>query len=303
MEVFVTGGSGFVGQALCRALVESEYQVTVLSRSAEKASQMPKNLGQCLGDPTKSGPWQEEAARHKLIINLAGASIFGRWNADYKKLIHQSRVLTTQNLVKAIESSSNPEETVLISTSAVGYYGFSDDRHLTEESPPGNDFLARVCVDWESEAKKAEASGARVAITRFGVILGPNGGALKQMLPIFKKGLGGPLGSGKQWFSWIHLEDLVRGLLFVAKNQHLKGPVNLSSPNPVTNRAFTKALGQALNRPVITPVPAFAAKLAMGEFAQVLLNGQRVIPKVLFDAGFEFLHPEVDEALKTVVPK
>lgn len=290
-----------MGQALCQALVESEYQVTVLSRSGKKTEEMPKSLGQCLGDPTEPGPWQQEAARHKLIINLAGASIFGRWNSDYKEQIHQSRVLTTRNLVQAIESGPNPSETVLISASAVGFYGFSDDRLLSEEDPPGDDFLARVCVDWEKEAKEAESCGARVVATRFGVVLGPQGGALKQMLPIFKKGLGGPLGSGKQWFSWIHLEDLVRGLLFVAKNRHIKDSVNLTSPNPVTNRSFAKALGQALHRPAITPVPALAAKLAMGEFAQVLLNGQRVMPRLLLDAGFEFLYPEVAEALKTVI--
>lgn len=297
MEVFITGGSGFVGQSLCHALLSDGHEVTVLSRSARGTAALPKGVGLCLGDPTAPGPWQEEAARHQAFINLAGASLFARWNPQYKQLIHDSRVLTTRHLVQAMAARGQGEPAVLVSASAVGYYGFSDDRVLDESSPPGQDFLAQVCRDWEAEAMAAQSLGARVVRARFGIVLGSGGGALGQMLPLFRKGLGGRLGSGRQWFSWIHQTDLTQAILFCLYQPALSGPVNCTSPNPVTNREFSRELGRALGRPAILPAPGFAIRLALGEFGSVLLKGQRVVPRALPAEGFSFHFPTVQAAL------
>ena len=301
MEILVTGGTGFVGRALCRRLLNEGYSVTVLTRTAEAAQKLPRGVNLLLGDPTQPGPWQDEAARHGGAVNLAGASIFGKWSEQYKKLIRDSRVTATANLAEAMGRRPAGAQAVLISASAVGVYGFSDDRPLDEWATPGDDFLAQVCREWEAQARKAEAGGARVVLARFGIVLGAGGGAISQMLPIFSKGLGGPLGSGKQYFSWIHRDDLVSALLFCLQSQDLHGPVNLTSPQPVTNREFTKALGKALGRPAFLPAPGPAVRLALGEFGSVLLEGQRVIPRVLQEAGFAFEHPQLEEALRDLL--
>jgi len=190
---------------------------------------------------------------------------------------------------------------LLCSTSAVGYYGFRGDGELTEEDKPGDDFLAKVCVDWEKEAHTADDKGVRVAITRFGIVLGKAGGVLGQMIPAFKKFIGGPLGSGKQWFSWIHMEDLLRAFLFVFDKQDIHGPVNFCSPNPLRNRELASALGKALSRPSLLKAPAFMLRLVLGEFGSVLLEGQRVIPAKLLRHGFMFQHPEITGALEEVI--
>lgn len=297
MEVFITGGSGFVGSYLCRLLLEQEHTVTVLSRSAEKAHLLPKGVGLCLGDPTQPGPWQTEAARHQGFVNLAGASIFSRWTKQYKEIIQNSRVATTRNLVQAMAQRNNDKQAVLVSASAVGYYGFRKDEEIDEAGAAGDDFLANVCRDWEAEAAGAEDSGARVVRARFGIVLGKKGGALARMLPLFQKGLGGPLGSGRQWFSWIHQKDLTEALVFCLENPALKGAVNCTSPNPVINRDLAKSLGRALKRPAFLPAPGLAIRLALGEFGSMLLKGQRVMPQALLQAGFSFAFPTIDEAL------
>lgn len=297
MEIFITGGSGFIGSYLCRLLLEQEHSVTVLSRSADKARILPKGVGLCLGDPTQPGPWQDEAARHQGFINLAGASIFVRWTEEYKKAIEESRVSSTRNLVQALAKRDTDKPAVLVSASAVGYYGFRDDEEIDETGEPGDDFLAHLCRKWEAEAIRAEDYGARVVRARFGIVLGKKGGALAQMLPLFKKGLGGPLGSGRQWFSWIHQKDLTEALVFCMENPALKGAVNCTSPHPLTNQNLAKALGRALGRPAFLPAPALAVKLALGEFGSVLLKGQRVMPQALLQAGFSFAFPTIDEAL------
>jgi uncharacterized protein (TIGR01777 family) len=186
----------------------------------------------------------------------------------------------------------------LFSTSAVGYYGFQGDELLTEESPPGKDFLAQLAQDWEKEAFRAGGKGCRVVITRFGNVLGEKGGALSQMIPLFGKYLGGPIGSGNQWFSWIQIEDLTRAFLFLLDHPEISGPVNLTSPNPVRNRILAKALGRAMCRPSFLPAPGFMLKLILGEFGSVLLEGQRVIPQKLIKSGFQFRYPEIDQALR-----
>lgn len=235
-----------------------------------------------------------------VLINLAGASIFSKWTEEHKKAIRESRVNTTRNIVEGIPSSPQRPFT-LFSTSAVGYYGFCKDEGLTEESPPGSDFLARIAVEWEGEALKARDKGARVVITRFGIVLGEKGGVLGQMIPLFKKYIGGPIGSGKQWFSWIHIKDLAEAFIFLLNHPEISGPVNLCSPNPVRNRDLARALGKTLHRPSFMPAPGFMVKLILGEFGSVILEGQRVIPKKLLEKGFVFRYAEIEQALQNIL--
>jgi uncharacterized protein (TIGR01777 family) len=296
MEVFITGGSGFVGRALCKALLRRGRSVTVLTRSPDAARALPRGAGHCLGDPSRPGPWQAEAAQHRFVVNLAGASIFGRWTRPYKELILSSRADVTRNLAEALSGFSG-EPPVLVSASAVGYYGFHGDEELDESSPPGDDFLARVCRRWEDEARRAEAFGARVVLARLGVGRGRGGGALAKMAPVFRLGLGGRLGRGRQWFSWIHLHDAVAALIFCLENPRMSGAVNFTAPQPTTNREFTRALGRALRRPALLPVPAWVLRLAMGEMSSLLLRGQRALPKALGAAGFQFRHDVLEKAL------
>ena len=215
--------------------------------------------------------------------------------------MRESRILTTRNLVNTLAGRKG-RDTVLLSTSAVGYYGFHEDETLDEGSPPGSDYLATMALDWEKEATRAEEFDVRVLTCRFGIVLGRNGGALAQMLPLFRKGLGSTLGSGKQWFSWIHEQDLVHIFLFLLEQDSLSGPINFTAPEPVTNKEFTKALGKALGRPTFLPAaPGFILKVIKGEFGSVLLQGQRVIPKKLLDAGFHFRFATIHEALTDLV--
>jgi hypothetical protein len=300
MEILITGGTGFVGRHLVSRLVGEGHTLTVLSRSEKASDRLPGGTSVVLGDPTRTGAWQDSVKGKDCIINLAGTSLFSRWTPEAKKLIRESRISTTRNIVDAIEPSEG-KDVVLFSTSAVGYYGFHGDEEITEESPPGDDFLARVAVDWENEALKAEGKGARVVITRFGIVLGEKGGALAQMIPVFRKYLGGPLGSGKQWFSWIHMGDLVGAFVFLMAHGEISGPVNLTSANPVRNEELAKAIGKAMRRPSFLPVPGFMLKLVLGEFGSVLLEGQRVIPRKLLDSGYVFIFPEIEGALQSLI--
>lgn len=297
MKIFITGGTGFVGQALVRTLIRQGHEATILTRSLRKYGPHQPGITLVEGDPTQKGEWQESVGGHDIIINLAGASIFGRWTDEIKRALRESRILATRNLVDAIQGH---EIKTFISTSAVGYYGFRDDEELTEESSPGKDFLAQLAVDWEKEAWRAKDRGVRVVLTRFGIVLGEEGGALGQMIPIFKKDLGGPLGSGKQWFSWIHREDLSRAMLFLFEHAEISGPVNLTAPNPVRNRDLAAAIGKAMRRPAFMRVPGFMLRLALGEFGSVLLEGQRVIPQRLLQSGFRFQYARIEEALAEI---
>jgi uncharacterized protein (TIGR01777 family) len=300
MKVLITGGVGFVGTQVSIRLLEKGHSVTTVDRSAQPRDYTPEGVRYVSADTTIKGPWQEEVARQDAIINLAGASILGRWNKKRKKLLYDSRVLTTKNVVEAIPNESGA---ISCSTSAVGYYGFRQDEELTEADAPGDDFLAGLCVDWEREAQRAGDRGARVVITRFGIVLGKTGGALGQMIPAFKKFVGGPLGSGKQWFSWIHMEDLLQAFLFVLDRDVLKGPVNFCAPNPVRNKDLAKALGKVLSRPSFIKTPALTLRLALGEFGSVLLEGQKALPAKLLKHGFEFRYPKIGEALEEVISK
>ena len=295
MNVFITGGTGFLGAALTEKLLAEGHLVTILSRSMQNRTARA-GLSYTEGNPTRSGSWQEEIGEHDVVINLAGASIFRTWNAKNKEVIYKSRIRTTRNIVDAIAKHTG-KEIILLSGSAVGYYGFKDDEELDESGRPGDDFLARVVKDWESEAIRAEKSGARVVLCRIGVILGKDGGALSKMLSVFKWGIGSPLGPGSQWFSWVSLPDLVNMFLFLMEIESISGPVNCTSPNPVTNREMTKALGKALHRPaILPPVPAFMIKGVLGEFSDVFVKGQKVIPGILLENGFDFEFPEIEDA-------
>jgi len=300
MKIFITGGTGFVGRHLVSRFIGEGHTVTVLSRSEKGSGRLPGGTSIVLGDPTEAGAWQDSVKGQDCIINLAGTSLFSRWTPEAKKLIRESRISTTRNIVDAIEPSEG-KDVALFSTSAVGYYGFHGDEELTEESPPGDDFLARVAVEWENEALRAEERGTRVVITRFGIVLGEKGGALGQMISIFRKYLGGPLGSGKQWFSWIHMGDLVGAFVFLMAHREISGPVNLTSPTPIRNEELAMALGKVMHRPSFLPAPGFMLKLLLGEFGSVLLEGQRVIPRKLLDSGYAFIYPEIEGALQSLI--
>lgn len=303
MKIFITGGTGFVGSSLTREFANRGHQVTVLDRTIKAAKEFPSTVSFIETDSTVRGLWQEKAAQHETFINLAGASIFSRWNEKTKTAIRESRMLTTSNLVEAI--SQNKDETAhLFSTSAVGYYGFHEDEDLTEEAPPGNDFLASVAKDWEAAASRARDYGAKVIICRFGIVLGRRGGALQQMLPIYKAHMGSPLGSGRQWFSWVHEQDLVNIFLFLIDQKDIEGPFNCTAPEPVRNSEMTKAIGEALGVPTLPlRIPGFMMRLILGEFGKVLLKGQKVIPGRLTQLGFKFRFPIIQAALKDLLKK
>jgi len=297
MKIFITGGTGFVGRNLTQAFLKEGHRVTVLTRSTDGDRLLPDGLSYLQGDPKEAGKWQETLHDHEVIINLAGSSIFRRWTEKAKRSIRESRLLTTRNIVQALEGSQGQGK-VFFSTSAIGYYGSRGEEPLAEDSPSGTGFLSDLSRESESTALEAREFGARVILTRFGIVLGRHGGALKQMIPLFKWFLGSPLGKGGQWFSWIHEEDLSRIYLFLMDETDASGPVNCTAPNPVRNRDLTRSLGKALGRPTFMPaVPGWLMRFILGEFGSVLLEGQKVLPKRLQELGFNFLYPEVETAL------
>ena len=303
MKVFITGGTGFVGSSLTRELSNKGHEVTVLDRTIKTQNEFPSTVSFIEADSTVRGQWQDIAAQHEIFINLAGASIFSRWNEKTKLAIRESRILTTSNLVEAIFSNKN-ESARLFSTSAVGYYGFHEDEELAEEAPAGSGFLASVARDWENAANQARAFHAKVIICRFGIVLGRRGGALQQMLPIYKAYMGAPLGSGRQWFSWVHEQDLVNIFLFLIDQKDIEGPINCTAPQPVRNADMTKAIGEVLGVPTLPfGVPGFMMKIILGEFGNVLLKGQKVIPERLAKLEFQFKFPTIHAALKDLLNK
>jgi uncharacterized protein (TIGR01777 family) len=303
MRIFMTGGTGFVGTTLTRELTAKGHSVTVLMRKVESGVRLPPGANSLEGDPTVRGPWQERVPEHEAFINLAGASIFTRWTDEAKRAIRESRILTTRHLVEALAPRKG-KEIHLFSTSAVGYYGFHGDEDLIEESPPGTDFLATLAREWEAEAVKAKEHGARVVLNRFGIVMGRSGGMLGEVTPIFRKFLGANLGSGNQWLSWVHEMDLARIFHFLLENRSLEGPLNCTAPEPVRNREFTETLGGVLGVPTfLPPVPGFMLRLMKGEFGGVILKGQRVLPRRLQAAGFQFRYPTLKEALTEILKK
>jgi uncharacterized protein (TIGR01777 family) len=232
------------------------------------------------------------------VINLTGKSIFGRWTDSVKNEIRESRIQTTRQVVDGLPQG---KPVSLLSASGAGYYGNRGDEVLTENMPAGTDFLSCLAVEWEGEALRAEAKGARVVLMRFGVVLGLGGGAMAQMIPAFKSFVGGPIGSGRQWFPWIHLDDLSTAVSFLLEHPEISGPVNMCAPHPVRNRDLAAALGRALNRPAFMPAPAFMIRMLLGEFAEVLLGGQRTVPEKLLRYQFAFKYPEIGLAVEAVV--
>ncbi len=303
MKVFMTGGTGFVGTTLARELTAKGHSVTVLMRKVESGVSLPPGAISLEGDPTIRGAWQERVPEHEAFINLAGASIFTRWTDEAKRAIRESRILTTRHLVEAMAPRKG-RETHLFSTSGAGYYGYHEDEELSEESPPGTDFLAMLSREWEAEAVKATEHGVRVVLCRFGIVMGRNGGMLGEIVPIFRMFLGANLGSGNQWLSWIHEQDLARIFLFLLENRGLEGPLNCTAPEPARNSEFTETLGKVLGVPTfLPPVPGFMLRLMKGEFGGVILKGQRVLPRRLLAAGFQFHYPTLKEALTEILNK
>ena len=299
MKTLVTGGTGMVGPRVLRMLDKP----TVVSRNPDRARQSIGHLaGRIVGWDPLSGPPPAEAFEGvEAVFHLAGESVAeGRWTAAQKARIRDSRVIGTRNLVQGMRQAAT-KPSVLVSASAVGYYGDRGEEELTESASPGRDFLADVCVAWEKEAYAAEELGVRVVTERTGIVLGAGGGALAKMLTPFKLGAGGPLGTGRQWMPWVHVTDLARLYLHAAEHDSIRGPLNAVAPNPVRNSEFTKALGRQLRRPAFMPAPYIGLRLLFGEFAQVLFASQRVIPKVALDTGFTFQYPDIAGALKEIL--
>jgi uncharacterized protein len=308
-RIFMTGGTGFIGTALVDALADRGDLAVVLTRDHERGR---KRLGYKAllieGDPTRDGPWYEEIDGCDAVINLAGAPISGkRWSSEYMRKMRDSRVQTTRALVRAL--GALPEDRrprVLVSASAVDLYPFEEKltsragwepgEEVTEEGPYDDSFLSRLCQTWEEEARRAEQYGVRVVVMRTGVVLGEDG-ALPLITRPFKLYLGGPLGKGDQWFSWIHVHDVVAGYLHALDDDQLSGPVNLVAPEAVRNREFAHALGEVLHRPSWLPAPELALRLALGELAEHLTHGRRAVPTALIEHGFDFAYPTIDKAL------
>lgn len=292
MHVLITGGTGFIGRELCKQLFQTGHAATVLTRS-QSPPPLPgvRFIGRL-----------DEAQGIDAVVNLAGEPLAeSRWNTARKQAFRDSRIGTTQKLLHWMESlPARPR--VLVSGSAIGYYGASDDRVLDEAAPSGEDFAATLCRDWETEALKARALGLRVCTLRTGIVLGADGGALAKMLPPFKFGAGGPMGSGEQWMSWVRRSDLIRLICWLLCNEAASGAYNGTAPGPVTNRAFARTLGAVLKRPAVLPMPAFALKTMFGEMAEsLLLAGQRVVPSKAEAEGFVFEHRELEPALRDLL--
>jgi uncharacterized protein (TIGR01777 family) len=303
MRVLITGATGTIGLALADALSARGDQVVALSRDPERGQRV---LGARMEvhpwpDPESAPPPAEALAGADAVVNLLGEPVAQRWTDTAKKRIRESRVAATRALVAALTAlPADGRPRALVSQSATGYYGPRGDAPLDEQASPGDDFLAEVTVAWEREATAA-GSLMRVACTRTGVVLSPGGGALAKMLPFFKLGLGGPVAGGRQYVPWIHLDDVVGGLVHCLDHEEAAGPVNLTAPNPVTNAELSRALGHALGRPAVLPVPGLGVRLLYGEMAEIVTTGQRAIPAKLRELGYAFEHPEIELALKDVL--
>lgn len=303
MRLFLLGGTGLIGSRLVPRLQERQDEILLLTRRPEVGQALLAGKGTVVvGDAQTPGPWQERLAACDAVINLAGENLLARrWNEDFKKVLRDSRLRTTQQVVAALQrqpTTAAGAPKVLINASAIGYYGPHGDEELTEDSPPGNDFMAQLCVDWEKAARQAESAGVRVVLLRIGVVLDKAGGALAQLLTPFRLFVGGPVGSGRQWMSWIHYEDVTGLILWALEHTEARGPFNATAPQPVTNRQFVQALGRVLRRPSFLPAPAFALRLLLGEVAQVLVTGQRVLPRRALELGYSFRYPDLDSALR-----
>ncbi|GBD08093.1 Epimerase family protein [Candidatus Thermoflexus japonica] len=299
MRVLITGGTGFLGRALAGRLQEAGYEVIVLSRRPEQA-RLPPGVQVTRWDGRTATGWADLVDGAFALINLAGESIGQRWTATVKQRLRESRLNAGRAVVEAIAAARTKPQ-VLLQASAVGYYGPRGDERLTEEDPPGNDFLARLAVDWEASTQPVEALGVRRVILRTGLVLERDGGALARLLPPFRLFAGGPLGNGRQGWSWIHRADWVEAVRFLMERPDARGPYNLTAPQPVSNAEFSRTLGRVLGRPSWLPVPALALRLIFGEGADFLLTGQFVLPRRLLEAGFTFQYPDLESALRAIL--
>ena len=302
MRILITGGTGLIGSALSRSLVEDGYEVTILTRSPERQqAQAQGGLVFEEWDGETVADWGQQVSKVDAIVNLAGAGIAeGRWTSARKQRIRESRIRTGQALVSAIEGSGTVPK-VLIQSSAVGYYGPGDDQALSEDASPGSDFLAGVCVDWEASTAPVESLGVRRVVIRTGVVLSAQGGALPRMTLPFRLFAGGPLGSGRQYFPWIHIDDEVAAIRFLLEDEQASGPFNLAAPNPPANKEFVRHLGQVMGRPSLMPTPSIALRTLFGEMSTVLLDGQRAVPSRLQEAGYQFIFPDPVAALRDLL--
>jgi uncharacterized protein (TIGR01777 family) len=299
VRVAVTGATGMIGRAVVRELLDRGDQVTVLSRDADSARAVSGGRVAAVtwGDP-KAEPAPTAALEGRdAVVHLLGEPVAQRWSEDAKREIRDSRVLGTRNLVDGL-SRAEPRPGVLVSGSAIGYYGDRGDEPIDESAPPGGDFLARTVLEWEAEAARAEELGLRVAMTRTGVVLAPGGGALEKMLPPFKLGVGGPVAGGRQYVPWVHLDDVVGAIVFALDNDAARGRLNVTAPEPVTNRHLSKTLGRVLRRPAVAPVPGLAVRALYGEMAMVVTTGQRAVPAKLQELGYRFRRPDLEDALR-----
>jgi uncharacterized protein (TIGR01777 family) len=294
-RIVVTGATGRVGRRLVETLKERGDDVSVLTRNPERATEL-LGVEAFAWEPKSDGPPAEALAGRDAVVHLAGEDVGQRWNDNAKSEIAASREKGTRNLITGI-FAAKPRPPVLVGASASGYYGPRGDEEVDETGAPGTDWLAEVCVRWEQQTDSAKL-GLRVVKVRTGLVLDAKGGALAKMLPPFRAGAGGPIGSGKQYMPWIHLDDLVGIYLAAIDNADFSGPVNASAPTPVTNKAFAKALGKALHRPAVAPVPGFVIKGMYGAMSQIVLTGVRMIPGRAAELGYEFKHPDLDEALR-----
>ncbi|MBG1263230.1 TIGR01777 family oxidoreductase [Nostoc commune] len=305
MKVAITGATGFIGSRLLQRLHAKGDQIVVLTRKttfAQKVfpSETFPNVEIVAYTPNVSGSWQSVIASCDGVVNLAGEPIGeGRWTPERKQEILNSRKLGTQKIVEAI-ANANPKPTVLINASAIGYYGTSETATFDETSLSGNDYLAQVCQIWEAQARKVKDAGVRLVILRFGIVLG-NGGALGKMITPFKLFAGGPIGSGRQWFSWIHVDDLVSLILEALTKPEIEGVYNGTAPNPVRMADLSQTLGEVMNRPSWLPVPGFAIEALLGDGAMVVLEGQQVLPKRTLETGFEYKYPNLQSALAQII--
>ena len=302
MKILVTGATGLIGRSLCRSLTDENHTVVALSRRPEGASDLSA-VAVHKWDPFAGPPPSEALEGVESVVHLAGESIAARrWSPEQKERIRGSRVISTRNLVEGLRRAASKPAS-LISGSAVGFYGDRGDETLDENSPAGSGFLAEVCLQWESEAERATGFNMRVVRVRTGVVLSTEGGALKKMLPPFKFGVGGPLGSGRQWFPWIHISDIVGILRLALFSTSVSGPINATAPEPITNAGFTRELARALHRPAFLAAPEFVLRLAMGEMADLLLVSERVIPKAAEASGYNFQFRTLASALQDLFGK
>jgi uncharacterized protein (TIGR01777 family) len=301
-KIIITGATGSIGRRLCPPLIEKGNEVTIFTRNPAEAKHIIPNAANYIEwDYNKADQWMNELNGKDTIIHLAGANLGAkRWNKKYKKLAYESRVISTRNLVEAIKSVDKKPKTFICS-SAVGYYGDRNDENLDESSLPADNYLANLCKDWEAETAKVEELGNRRVSIRTGLVLSKDEGLMKQMLPAFKMFLGGYLGNGKQWFPWIHIDDIVGIYLYAVENVTLDGAVNAASPGIVRMKEFAKTLGKVLNRPALFPIPKLAIKILKGELGNYVTDSQKVIPNKLMQNGYNFKFEKLEDALENLL--